>query len=70
MIKFLKSTEDLYDNDGVKHTVTIYQKAIILHNYERGLGNNSSEALTLMLNNTYADYMPLNLEIPDYMLLK
>lgn len=70
LLNFLNSTEILYDNNGVGHTVTIYQKAIILYNYERGLGNNISDALTLMLNNTYADYMPLNLEMPDYMLLE
>ena len=59
----------MYDADGIKHEITIFQKAIILHNYERGLGNNASETLSLMLENEYKEYMPLDLKMPDYMLL-
>ena len=59
----------MYDSDGVKHEIAIFQKVIILHNYERGLGNNTSETLSLMLENVYDEYMPLDLKMPDYMLL-
>ena len=69
LVHFLNTKETMYDSDGVKHEITIFQKAIILHNYERGLGNNASETLSLLLENVYDDYMPLDLKMPDYMLL-
>ena len=69
LIHFLNTKETMYDADGVMHEITIFQKALILHNYERGLGNNASETLSLLLENVYDDYMPLDLKIPDYMLL-
>lgn len=69
LIRFLNTKESMYDADGFMHEITIFQKAIILHNYERGLGNNVSEALSLLLENEYNEYMPLNLKMPDYMLL-
>ena len=69
LIRFLSTKETMYDADGVMHEITIFQKAIILHNYERGLGNNVSETLSLMLENEYNEYMPLNLKMSDYMLL-
>ena len=69
LIRFLNTKENMYDTDGVKHEITIFQKAIILHNYERGLGNNASETLSLLLENVYDDYMPLDLKMPDYILL-
>ena len=69
LIHFLNTKETMYDADGLKHEITIFQKAIILHNYERGLGNNVSETLSLMLENEYNEYMPLNLKMSDYMLL-
>ena len=69
LVCFLNTKETMYDADGFKHEITIFQKAIILHNYERGLGNNVSETLSLLLENEYNDYMPLGLKMPDYMLL-
>ena len=69
LLRFLSTKETMYDADGVMHEITIFQKAIILHNYERGLGNNVSETLSLMLENEYNEYMPLNLKMSDYMLL-
>ena len=69
LIRFLNNKETMYDSDGLRHEITIFQKAIILHNYERGLGNNIPETLSLMLENEYTEYMPLDLEMPDYMLL-
>ena len=69
LVHFLNTKETMYDADGVMHEITIFQKAIILHNYERGLGNNASETLSLLLENVYDDYMPLDLKMPDYMLL-
>ena len=69
LICFLNTKENMYDTDGLKHDITIFQKAIILHNYERGLGNNTSETLSLMFENVYTEYMPLDLKMPDYMLL-
>ena len=32
-------------------------------------GNNTSETLSLLLENVYDDYMPLDLKMPDYILL-
>ena len=69
LIHFLNTKESMYDSDGVKHEIAIFLKVIILHNYERGLGNNTSETLSLMLENVYDEYMPLDLKMPDYMLL-
>ena len=69
LICFLNTKEFMYDSDGLMHEITIFQKAIVLHNYERGLGNNVSETLSLMLENEYDEYMPLDLKMPDYMLL-
>ena len=69
LLRFLNTKESMYDADGVMHEIAIFQKAIVLHNYERGLGNNASETLSLMLENEYNDYMPLDLKMPNYMLL-
>lgn len=66
LVKFLRKLVILTDLNEVVHHVTVFQKAIVLFNYERGLGNSPEETFSLMLDSDQGGYLPLNLKIPDY----
>jgi hypothetical protein len=66
LMKFLRKKVILADSPGSFHHVPVFQKAIVLFNYERGLGYSPEEAFSLMLEADQGGYLPLSLEMPDY----
>lgn len=70
LVQFLRKEAMLTDSLGIVHHVPVFQKAIVLFNYERGLGDSPEEAFSLMLESDRQGYLPLSLEMPDYTALE
>lgn len=66
LMKFLSSKEYFTDAERNEYSITVFQKALILFNYEKGLGLTQNETFSLMLLKDHEGYLPLNLEMPNY----
>ena len=65
-MNMLTAESSFSDAAGAMRRITVFQRALILFNFEKGLGADPEEAFSLMLAADQEGYLPLDLAMPDY----
>ncbi len=66
LMNMLTAESSFSDAAGAMRRITVFQRALILFNFENGLGADPEEAFSLMLAADQEGYLPLDLAMPDY----
>lgn len=66
LMNMLTAESSFSDAAGAMRRITVFQRALILFNFEKGLGSHQAEAFSLMLAADPEGYLPLDLAMPDY----